>query len=226
LSKLIKSDGSVVQAVAHNSPILEREAGRVHRVKREEDKAALEVRVRHECEVLYTTRIAEAYGKGFTDGQAESITAAQQECEAFKSTLAARNEELLDSISQEHARLRETVESAVIDLALEIGSRIVKREIELSSPVIGQIREAMKRILGVEKVKIKINRADEDLVRSHKTDLHHAADSVKEFVLDPDDKISLGSCILESELGNVDARIETQMKQIELALRDHSQFRS
>jgi flagellar assembly protein FliH len=222
LSKLIKSAGTHVQAVAHTAPVLERETARVHRISREEDKAALEARVRHECEVMYTSRIAEAYAKGFSDGRADGINASLEENEAFKADLAQRSDELLGAIGEQHAQLRSAVEQTVIDLSLEIGSRILKREIELTSPVVGQIREAMKRILGVEKVRIKVNHADEDLVRSHKTDLHQAADSVKEFVVETDEKVSAGSCILESELGNVDARIETQLRQIELALREHS----
>ncbi|HLP18067.1 MAG TPA: FliH/SctL family protein [Bacteroidota bacterium] len=222
MSKLIKSDGSFIQASAHTAPQLERETARVHRVKHEEDKATLEARIRRECETMYTSRIAEAYQQGFMNGKSEGIGESAAEAEAYKADLAGRADELMGSIGEQHAQLREIVEETVVRLSLEIASRLIKREIELSSPVVGQIREAIKRILGVEKVKIKINRADEELVRSQKTELHQAADSVKEFVLDMDDKISAGGCILESELGNVDARLETQMKQIELALRDHT----
>ena len=225
MSNLIKVEQGQQVVVPHNALVLEREAARVHRVSREEDKAALEVRVRHECEVLYTKQIAAAYQQGYDTGTAEAQAAGTAEIEAFRADLLRRSDELLNAIGDQHNHLRSDVETTVIDLALEISARIVKREIELESPVLGQIREAMKRILGVEKVKLKINKADEDLVRSHKTDLHQAADSVREFVLDADDKISAGSCILESELGNVDARIETQMKQIDAALREHSRGR-
>ncbi len=222
MSNLIKSDLAIQTALPHSALVLEREEGRVHRIRREEDKVALEARVRHECEVLYTTQIAEAYAKGVADGSAEALAAGASDVEECKAGLRQRCDDVMSALGEQHTLLRSTVETAVIDLALEIATRVLKREIELASPVLAQIREAIKRILGVEKVKIKINRNDEDLVRVHKTDLHHAADSVKEFVLDPDDKISGGSCILESELGNVDARIETQLKQIETALREHS----
>jgi flagellar assembly protein FliH len=222
LSNLIKSDQASQSALPHNALVLEREAGRVHRVAREEDKAALETRVRHECEVMYTKQVAEAYAKGYADGIATGLSSGAAENEAYRQELCARSEALLTAIGAEHEVMRATVETVTIGLALEISSRVVKREVELATPVLAQIREAIKRILGVEKVKIKINQSDEDVVRSHKTDLHQTADSVKEFVLDVDDKISEGSCILESELGNVDARIETQMKQIETALREHS----
>jgi flagellar assembly protein FliH len=225
LSNLIKLEQGQQAALPHNALVLEREAARVHRVSREEDKAALEARVRHECEVMYTKQIAAAYQKGYEAGAVEAQSAGTAENEAIRAELLTRSGELLNAIGDQHNHLRSAVETTVIDLALEISTRIVKREVELESPVLAQIREAIKRILGVEKVKMKINKADEDLVRSHKTDLHQAADSVKEFVLDADDKISVGSCILESELGNVDARIETQMKQIETAMREHSRGR-
>ncbi|MGE5314477.1 MAG: FliH/SctL family protein [Acidobacteriota bacterium] len=222
MSKLIKSGITKVQAVAHTAPVLEREAARVHRVKREEDKADLEARIRSECEAMYTAKIAEAYAKGVADGRDEAAAQASGDYEAYKAHAAARCEEFMTAIGEQHAALRNTVEETVIALALEIGSRVVKREIELSSPIIAQIRDALRRILGVEKVRIKINRQDEELVRAQKTELHQAADSVKEFVLDIDEKITPGGCILESELGNVDARIETQLRQIEDALGEHT----
>jgi flagellar assembly protein FliH len=223
LSNLIKLDQASTAALPHNALVLERETARVHRVvTREEDKATLVTRIRHECEVIYTKRIAEAYAKGLADGTAAGTEAGAAENEAYRAGLLARSEELLAALGQQHEALRALAETTVIDLALEISACVVKREVVLESPVIMQIREAIKRILGVEKVKIKINTADEELVRTHKTDLHQAADSVKEFVIDVDDKISEGSCILESELGNVDARIETQMKQIETAMREHA----
>jgi len=206
----------------HSALVLERETARVHRVAREEDKAGLEARIRHECETMYTKRIAEAYAKGFSDGVAEGVASGAEENEAYQAALMQRSDELLESLGGLNERLRTEAETSVIALALEISARIMKREVELASPVLGQIREALKRILGVEKVKIKINKADEELVRSHKNELHQTADSVKEFVLDVDDKITEGGCILESELGNVDARLETQLRQIESALREHT----
>ncbi len=222
MSNLIKSEKAATAARPHNALVLERETGRVHRVAREEDKAALEARIRHECETMYTKQIAEAYAAGFSNGVAEGIASGAEETAACQAALVRRSDELLRSFGELHERLRADAEETVIRLALEISARIVKREIELGSPVLAQIREALKRILGVEKVKIKIHNADQELVRSHKNELHQTADSVKEFVVDVDDKITEGGCILESELGNVDARLETQLKQIESALREHT----
>jgi flagellar assembly protein FliH len=44
------------------------------------------------------------------------------------------------------------------------------------------------------------------------------ADSVKEIVIEADGKVERGGCIIESELGNIDARISTQFALIEEAL--------
>jgi flagellar assembly protein FliH len=226
LSNLIKSDNGAQKAFTLNAVVLERDEARVHRVKRkeeeQEEKAALELRVRHECEVFYTSQIAAAYEKGFSDGTAKEREAGTKVIEACRADIRKRSDEVFTALATQYETLRLSTEKIVIDLAMEISTRVVKREIEISSPVITHIREAIKRILGVEKVQIKININDEDLVRSHKGDLHQAADSVKEFVIDSDEKISAGGCILESELGNVDARIEFQLKQIDSALREHS----
>jgi Flagellar biosynthesis/type III secretory pathway protein len=44
------------------------------------------------------------------------------------------------------------------------------------------------------------------------------ADSVREIVIESDNKVERGGCIIESDLGNIDARLSTQFELIEEAL--------
>ena len=162
----------------------------------------------------------DAYARGFFDGKTAGEAVAKQEFEHQLNELRARSDTMVHSIQTQHHELRTSVEETIVKLAIEIASRIVKREIEQSSIVIEQAIDAMKRVLGVEKIKLKIHPDDESLVRTHRSDIQHAADSVKEMVIETDEKIQRGGCIVESELGNVDAKIGTQFKQIENAFEE------
>jgi flagellar assembly protein FliH len=94
-----------------------------------------------------------------------------------------------------------------------------KREISLDGEaVVRQVREALRRIVGVETIKLRIHPDDEVLIRSHRTTLMASSDALREVVIEPDTAIERGGCIIESTSGNVDARIATQLRQIENAL--------
>jgi flagellar assembly protein FliH len=80
------------------------------------------------------------------------------------------------------------------------------------------MREAIRRIVGVEIITVRVHPEDEALVRSHRSALLSSSDSVREIVIEGDESIERGGCILESATGNVDARIGSQLRQIETAL--------
>ena len=112
-----------------------------------------------------------------------------------------------------------TLEQDAYRFALAVAERIVKREITLDeSVVMRQIRDAIRRIIGVETITVRVHPDDETLVRSHRPALLSSSDSVREIIIEGDDTVERGGCILESATGNVDARIGSQLRQIESAL--------
>jgi flagellar assembly protein FliH len=57
-------------------------------------------------------------------------------------------------------------------------------------------------------------------VREHRAAIASGSDSIRDMVIEADEKVERGGCILESDSGNVDARISTQLKKIEETLLD------
>ena len=93
------------------------------------------------------------------------------------------------------------------------------REIEVDEgAVLARSREAIRKIIGVDKIKIHVSPSDEEYIREHRNELSSYADSVKEIVIEADSKVERGGCVIESELGNIDARVSTQFELIEEAL--------
>jgi flagellar assembly protein FliH len=84
--------------------------------------------------------------------------------------------------------------------------------------VIRQICEGAKRVIGVERIRIRVNPADEEYVRQHRAQVLMNADSVRDLVIESDETIEQGSCVIESDAGNVDTLIATQLERIEAAL--------
>jgi flagellar biosynthesis/type III secretory pathway protein FliH len=164
-------------------------------------------------------RLAQEFERGRLQGHAE---AAMHEADRQRSIQEAAQERvaaLLVNLTRETGRFTSELEKEAYRFAVAVAARIVKREIALDeSVVMRQMREAVHRIVGVETITVRVHPDDEELVRSHRAAILSSSDSVREILIEGDESIERGGCILESATGNVDARIGSQLRQIETAL--------
>ena len=162
--------------------------------------------------------MASAYEQGFEAGKTEAAKALQAEYSRKSEELVHNFESLLEDFKSEMERYDQDFDKAIVMLSLAIAKRIVAREIAMDEgAVLARSREAIRKIIGVEKIKIHVNPADEEYIREHRSELSAYADSVKEIAIEADGKVERGGCIIESELGNIDARVSTQFELIEEA---------
>jgi flagellar biosynthesis/type III secretory pathway protein FliH len=73
----------------------------------------------------------------------------------------------------------------------------------------------VRRVLGVERITIRVHPHDLAAVREQKSAIQANGDSIREIVVEADEGLEPGDSVLESDMGNIDARIATQLKQIE-----------
>ena len=160
----------------------------------------------------YEMKIAEAYQRGFKD--AEKILREKVNDE-LKERIAIL-EQVLKNFCNEVESFGTKIENFVLSLAIKIAEKIVKREIEKDNDfILNQVKEAVKRVVGVEKIKLRVNPEDEKLIKELKPELLQMLDSTSEVIVEADPAIERGGCVVESELGNVDSRISTQFSLIE-----------
>jgi flagellar assembly protein FliH len=163
--------------------------------------------------------LADAYTRGVEEGR--------QMAEAeFRATLAhLRDEEhqrlsaLVASIADQMKALQRTIERDAYRFALAVAERIIRRDVTMTDDiVITQIKEAIQRIVGVESIKLRVHPSDEGVVRAHRSLFLSSLDNLRDVVIETDEGMERGGCIIESASGNVDARISTQLRQIEASL--------
>jgi flagellar assembly protein FliH len=163
------------------------------------------------------------FQRGFAAGQTETAESLRNEYEARLDREHNRINTLINSLRGEFDSLQRKWERIMIEFALAVAERIVKREVVVDKElVMRQIKEALRRVQGVEQIKLRINQLDEQLVRDHRAAVLQGVDSIGELVIEVDEKVPPGGCILESDSGSVDARLSTQLDNIAAALRDFS----
>ncbi len=108
----------------------------------------------------------------------------------------------------------------VLELAIVAAQKIIQAELTLQPDVIlAIVREAINRITDKDRVSIRVNPADHDVVVAGKDDIVRHLGDVKHVDILPDVKIARGGCIIETRLGFVDSSIETKVETLQSLIR-------
>jgi len=159
---------------------------------------------RRQAEVIEQT----AYQEGFAQGERAGMEFGQQKIEPIAKTL--------DSIVQSLLRVRENmikqVESELIHVAFAIATRILHKELLLHpEDVLGVAREALKRTVRGVKMTMRINPVDLQYFQQAGKILPELAKHSERLVLQPDYEVTRGGVIVETESGEIDATLESQL---------------
>ena len=130
--------------------------------------------------------------------------------------------EALQTLNQavgERKKIIKDAESEILRLALKVAEQIIRSEVSLHRDVsLNIVTEAINRVSDREQVIVRVNREDAEYIKRQKDRLAGILDGVKSFSVIEDSQIEPGGCIVETNLGYVDARISTKLKSIEEAL--------
>lgn len=127
--------------------------------------------------------------------------------------------EVLNQAINERKKIIKDSESEILRLALKSAEQIIRSEVSLHRDVcLNIVSEAIMRVSDREQVIVRVNREDAEYIKRYKDRLSGILDGVKSFSVLEDSTIEPGGCIVETNLGYVDARISTKLKSLEEAL--------
>jgi len=154
--------------------------------------------IRREAEEEYARRSAEGYETGLEKGKAEIA------------------ERMVDYMGRSAAYFSK-VEGVLIDVVMRAARRIIGEfdQIELVERVVKRALEATRN---EGHVTVRVAPALADDLKSRIGNILGEFPKVEFLEVVPDSRVPEGGCILETELGFVDASLETQFKAIEKAL--------
>lgn len=107
----------------------------------------------------------------------------------------------------------EIIQDDLAELALKIAKKLIKKEVSADRTIVlSIISDVMKEIGKDEKhIIIKIHPDEADEVRMNLPNLFPSLQSEVRILIEADDTVELGSCIVETKNGLVDARFSTQL---------------
>jgi flagellar assembly protein FliH len=154
----------------------------------------------------------QAYERGFIEGEKAGKEVGEKALEALLKQYAKRLEELNDLRKEIFA----TSEKEVLRLALEIARKVIRREVSVDEELIlTMVKVALNRLAEQTVMTVRVNPRDYQSIQRDQAS-HSPTSSLNEGVkLMEDPSISRGGCLIETESGIIDARIEEQLREIE-----------
>ena len=81
--------------------------------------------------------------------------------------------------------------------------------------VINNVVQALRKLKSRGEVVIRVNLADLELTTEHTNDFLTMVENVKSISILEDSSVDRGGCIIETDFGQIDARISSQIHEIE-----------
>jgi type III secretion system HrpE/YscL family protein len=138
--------------------------------------------------------------------------------EGYSEGLAQWNEAVLAAQAATERMLREG-EEQMARLAVRAAEKILTTELRQSpEAILPLVREALNGVRRDRSVTLRVAPAQLELVRQHVEQLPSSVSAGREVRVKPDPAITSGGCVVESECGTIDARLDTQLAALEEAV--------
>jgi flagellar assembly protein FliH len=137
--------------------------------------------------------------------------AIEAEVEIQMKELRLQLTQTIEQIAGLNAEITAGAESELVELAIEIAQKIVAREVTIDREIaLTLVKVSLKRLNSRTIARVHLNPEDFAFVQSHreKLDFHGSLEFVE------DRSISGGGCLIRTDTGDIDARIESQFDEI------------
>ena len=165
-----------------------------------------------------TERIkSEAREEGIVLGKEEGYKEGNEEVER----LVKRVHKVLNAAIDKRREIIMEAENQMVELVLLIAKKVVKVISEdQKNVVVSNVIQALRKMKSRGEVEIRVNLEDVALTTEHIKDFMEMIESVSAITVLEDSTIEKGGCLIETNLGRIDARISSQLREIEDRIRD------
>ncbi len=166
-----------------------------------------------ELERQFEERVREARAAGVREGEAAGRSRAAAELQPVVEHLART----IDELGRHRARLRREAESELVQLALAIARRVLRRELTVDPEALhGLVLASLEKLELQEICRVRVHPSLAGRVAAALPSSYTGAP----IDVVPDPSCDPGGVIFETTRGNLDASVETQLREIERGLSD------
>lgn len=145
----------------------------------------------------------ESIKRGYAEGESKGL---------------AQVTEKLMSLETLKERFYQNAEPDVIKLVMSIAEKVIgKIVLENKEMIHSVVHQALEKAIG-DRISVKLNPEDYKRLMDGEHEFKDVIDRTRRLTFREDESIIPGGCIVETEVGTIDAQIDTQLKAIKKAL--------
>ncbi|MEK6576319.1 MAG: FliH/SctL family protein [Nitrospirota bacterium] len=159
----------------------------------------------------------EAFQRGYEAGEKAGVEAAKKRLEGAINGIVL----LIEGLKDLNRQIYEEGEMKIVALAICIAEKVIHSELKQNPEIIvNVVRAALKKVLDREMLTIKVNPKDFEVLNRYRPELIASTNEKRGLTIEWDDSIMPGGCMIETNHGEVDARIDKQLEEISLDLKE------
>lgn len=155
---------------------------------------------------------AQARKKGQETGYEEGYRTGQEEV----TRLVERVHTIIQKIIEKRSEIIENTETQIVNLVLMISKKVIKVISENQrNVVINNVLQALRKLKTRGDVVVRVNLEDLKITSEHVKEFLKLVENVKSITVMEDSTVDQGGCVIETDFGEIDARISSQLNEIE-----------
>jgi flagellar assembly protein FliH len=218
LSKLVPKDADKSSDFAYDLPSAANfDIHRINRAKLGVIEIMRDTLTKAKAQAMEIRETAEkeAHDKGHAEGFKQGELNSKEE---FQPCLKSA-EDIIRELSEFRKKMYSKVEREMIEMVISLVKKVIHFELSTREDSIQEmIRLAVQSVLDKETMTIKINPADKEHAENFRPELQHLFGEIKNISFETSTSIDRGGCIIETNFGTVDARMDKLGEQIDKIL--------
>lgn len=159
----------------------------------------------------------DAYQKGHQEGMEKGKLEGFAEATGLMNTLRDGLKQLDAARGEYYGK----AEKEMVDLVLLISAEIVRREVAQDPGIVAEVlRKAVSELETKQSIVVRLSPQDVALIGGMRESLQQEMEVIEGIELKSDPAITPGGCILETNIGSLDATVENRLMNIHRALRE------
>ncbi|MBQ0051444.1 MAG: flagellar assembly protein FliH [Treponema sp.] len=153
-----------------------------------------------------------SYKEGYEKGHNDGYDTGKAEVER----LVERTHKILEAVMARREEILNETEQQIVELVILMARKVIKVLSENQrSVVMANVLQALKKVKGRGNVTLRVNLADVKLTTEHIQDFIKQVENVQGITVLEDSTVDRGGCVVETDFGAIDARIQNQLTELE-----------
>ncbi len=164
-------------------------------------------------EEVMRKKMEQSFQEGYAQGREEAERELKAHYENELLTAYSTVREIAENVENKLKVIERNFGENIFYLSLKIAEKIIRQNIELKTNIVENLKTALNQVVGASQINVRINSGELNYIKENISSDSSLPLSKIKFEEDPG--IQKGECVVESEIGNVDLRVKSQLEELQ-----------